>query len=235
VTRAATLVAAAVVLAAGIALAPPAGATTKQFCAAYKPFNLRYAELFEKGVPSTRAVKAADDDLDELVTRVERAAPKAVTADVRRVATLFHDGLDKVVSTIVAGDTGFANALYDIDEWALGHCPYRVVDVTAVDFGFQQLPKSVPTGFVAFRVGNDSSQDHLFMVVRLKGDVTPAELATLATGDFLSRVEVVAAPVTAPPGLHVANYAQITKPGRYAAVDPNFLAEQMVTPFRVSR
>jgi hypothetical protein len=229
-----TVVTAAAV-AAVTGIAPAAGATTKQFCAAYKPFNLRYAAQFEAGVPTAAKVAAADDELDALVTRVEKAAPKAVADDVQTVAALFHRGLAKVVATVVAGNKDYGNALYRVDEWALDHCDYRVLDVTAFDFGFRGIPKTVKPGFVAFGVGNDSEQDHLFMVVRMKGDLTAEDLASLTVNELLQRVEVIAAPVTAPPGLRVANYAQIDRPGLYAALDPNFLDRKMIAEFRVAK
>jgi hypothetical protein len=222
------------VLAVAALQAAPAGATTKQFCAAYKSWDLLYAEQFVAGTPSDQQIAAVDDRLDALVTRLERTAPKRIAADVQTIADRFHAGFAQVVSALRAGDGKLGDAFYAVDNFALNSCDFRVVDVTAADFRFRGVPKSIAPGFVAFAVGNDSPQDHFMMIVRLTGRKTVEDLTTLSFSELVRAVEVVAPPTVAPPGRRVANYAQLEKPGRYAIVDPTFLTEKMATEFRVT-
>ena len=179
--------------------------------------------------PSPEQIAAVDDELDARVSKVEHAAPKAIAADVKTVADVFHSGFANVVA---GAEPEYYDALLRIDDWALAHCGYVVVRVTARDFELRGVPKALKAGFIAFRVGNGSDQDHLFEVVRAKNGESAAQLAALPRDEALRRVDVVAAPVSASPGAHTVSYAQLG-PGRYIAIDPNFLSQQMYASFRV--
>jgi hypothetical protein len=221
------------ILAVGsIGLTSAGAASTKRFCDAYKEFNLLYGEQYNDGQPTPEAIAAVDATLDARVTAVEKAAPREIANDFEVVATVFHSGFANVTTV---SDPAFDAAYNATDQWALAHCHYRVVDVTAADFSFAGLPKKLTPGFVAFGITNTSEQTHSFGVVRAKGNETAAEIAALPIAEALKRVDVIASPVIVTPGSTTANYAQITKPGRYGVYDPNFLSQGMYAEFVVKR
>ncbi len=95
--------------------------------------------------------------------------------------------------------------------------------------------RALKPGFVAFDVKNAGTQDHGTAIVRIKGKETAAELAALPLDQAIQKVAIIAPTVTAAPGKTIVNFALITRPGRYGAVDPAFLTQQMYSEFTVKK
>jgi hypothetical protein len=208
--------------------------TTKQFCNAYKTFNLLWGAQFNSGAAPTPAqIAAVQPKFDKVVASVTKTAPAAITADIKIVADTFNSGFANVVALQGQALVTFSRAAYAADQGAITHCGYKVIDVTASDFTFTGLPTTLKPGFVAFNIKNDAAQLHRFAVVRLMGNDTAAEVAALPPAQAIKRVEVIDSGGIIVRGFPFVTYAQFTKPGRYGAVDSSFLAQKMYVQFTV--
>lgn len=97
-----------------------------------------------------------------------------------------------------------------------------VIEVTAVDFGFEGLPETIPAGTTLNLVNESPSELHELVAIRLPDDedrtveelvASPEELATIFSG--------VTTVITAPPGedgMAVEGTGRLDEPGRYAII-----------------
>ncbi|MCJ7671273.1 MAG: hypothetical protein MUP67_04405, partial [Acidimicrobiia bacterium] len=162
-----------------------------------------------------------------------KSAPPAITNELKLMADRLHAGLGGIIAN---SDPAFFYDSFDAaDQWAIKHCAYRVLNITADDFSFKGVPKTVKPGFVALNVKNVAPTSHGIVVVRATGTETAAEIAALPLEEALTKVEVIASGVSAGAGKTVVNYADFKKPGRYAVVDPGHLAEKMYAEFKVKK
>jgi hypothetical protein len=225
--------AAAVVLLASPAAAaaeqPSSTARTARFCDAYRAFNVFYSSQYLDGNPTPEQVRLAQPRFDRLADALDRDAPRSIDAFVATVTDAFRAG------GAIAIDPTVSRAFGAVDRWAITHCDYTVLDVVAREFSFDGVPRKLAPGFVAFDVRNQGTQDHMLAVVRPKGGVTLAQLAAVSPEQALDQVDVIAPGVFAAAGKRVANFAQLTRPGHYAVVDPDHLADRMYAEFVVTR
>jgi hypothetical protein len=223
-----------VVVVAGVIFSAPVGAaTTKQFCAAYKKFVLAYGVPFNAGNPTAEQIAAVQPELDALIDTVQTTAPPAIADETQLMADQLHAGFGAIVAN---PDPAFFYDAFDAaDQWAIKHCGYKVITVTADDFTLRGIPKTASPGFVAFNIKNVAPDQHTVVIIRATGSETAAELAALPLAEALKKVEVIASGVTIDPGKTTVNYAAIKKPGRYAAVDPEHLGEKMYAEFTVKK
>jgi hypothetical protein len=210
--------------------------TTKQFCNPFKTFNLLWGAQFNSvgAAPAPGQIAVVQPKFDKLVASLAKTAPAAIAADIKIVADTFNSGFANVVALQGQALLTFFRADSAADQWAITHCGYKVIDVTASDFTFTGLPTTLKPGFVAFNIKNDAAQLHRFAVVRLMGNDTAAEVAALPLAQAIKRVEVI--PIRGfilVRGFPSVTYAQFTKPGRYGAVDSSFLAQKMYVQFTV--
>lgn len=224
-----------VVVVAGILFVAPVGAApTKPFCAAYKQFVLAFGASFNAGNPTAEQIVALQPKLDALIDTVQRTTPSVLIADeTRLMAERLHANFGAIVSN--PDPAFFFDALDTTDQWAIKHCRYKLVLVTADDFTLKGVPKTIKPGFVAFRIKNIAANRHTVLIVRATGSETAEELLALPVAEALKKVEVIASAITVGPGKIAVNYADIKEPGRYAAVDPEHLAEKMYAEFTVGR
>src|SRR6056297_363938 len=99
----------------------------------------------------------------------------------------------------------------------------EVVEVTAIDYAYVDLPAEVPVG-TGFELVNDSDTEvHEFVAVRLADDEARpvADLVQLPPEEFGALLADVETVIVAPPsgeGLVVEGTGVLTEPGRYAIV-----------------
>lgn len=98
----------------------------------------------------------------------------------------------------------------------------RVIEVTAVDFGFEGLPETIPTGSTLTLVNESQVELHELVAVRLPDgeERTVGELLE-SPEDLAAYFASVATVVIAPPGeggIVVEGTGRLDEPGRYAIV-----------------
>ncbi|HUR18524.1 MAG TPA: hypothetical protein VMZ51_06255 [Acidimicrobiales bacterium] len=155
----------------------------------------------------------------QLVPLVEQAratVPAAITADVEVLA----DSIGMIARTgdFSAFDTPKVEAASDrAHAYELGHCGWKKVAVTAVDYAFQGISDSLPAGVTSFELANEGREPHEITVLRINDDVqlSAKEIVELPGEASGTKVEPVAHDF-ADPGGHGAALVDL-KPGRYFA------------------
>jgi hypothetical protein len=123
-------------------------------------------------------------------------------------------------------------------------CGYEEVDVNAIDYGYENVPETVPAGVVSIAMTNEGNEQHEMILFRRgDGETRPVEdLLALPEDEFGQVMTFTSANVVEPGATGVAN-AELT-PGGYVGIcflpvgggeegPPHFL-EGMVTEFEVS-
>jgi uncharacterized cupredoxin-like copper-binding protein len=91
----------------------------------------------------------------------------------------------------------------------------RSVDVTAVEYAFEGVPETLPSGNVAFSFSNEGEEVHEMLMVRYKEETTTIEdLLELSDRQAQKKIEFLGASF-GPPGAEDTETKALT-PGKYA-------------------
>jgi hypothetical protein len=212
-------VVAAVLVVPLLSMAPASAASnTKKFCAVNLKINLAFDALGAQsngGQPPAAAIAQAKATIVPLVQQAQQLAPSALT-------TAVHTAGDPIINNFEAAIQGppqgpQAVASKTIDKYAVAHCGYHVVRVSAKEFAFKGIPSTIPTGTTIFQLKNVGAQAHEIIVVRIKTKDTVKQLLKLSDQEATKRIETITQ-TAANPGDTAFAYAKISKRGRYAAV-----------------
>jgi hypothetical protein len=224
-----------------MAMATPAvaqgGGDQEAFCKSVADISLVFNTIEDQ--PS----KKQQRKLARLADRVESNAPSELNAPVTTAVEAVRSGN--------FDDPAVFEAIGTVDQWVVDNCGYAVHPVTAVEYEFQGMPSSVDTGINLFDFDNQGAEIHEIVIVRIKGDETAEELLDLPEKQVEKKVEFIAATGAAQGETSVV-YADLKRPGRYAAVcfvpvgatseeaaqdaeGPPHAVEGMVTEFEVER
>jgi uncharacterized cupredoxin-like copper-binding protein len=191
-----------------------AGAATDSGAKKFCDLNFRISQTFneqpDQDAPA-KAQNAFEKKLNAVLTKAEKVAPSAISNEVTTAVTALKDDLNRAFEDPAVGE-----AVGAIDEWAVENCGYEVVDVSLVDYAFEGVPDTMPTGKSVFNLTNDGADSHEMIVFRLKTDTPLDELLALDQDEAEKQIEFIAAGF-AEPGDTGTAYADLKKPGRYAA------------------
>jgi hypothetical protein len=170
---------------------------------------------------------------------VEAAAEEdAVLEPALEVQALVEEsGADVDVDAVVA-------AYNDVVGPTHTECGYEEVDVEAIDYGYENVPETVPAGVVSIALTNAGNEQHeMILFRRADGETRPVEdLLALPEEEVEQFLTFTSANVVEPGATGVAN-AELT-PGGYVGIcflpvgggeagPPHFL-EGMITEFEVT-
>jgi hypothetical protein len=178
-----------------------------------------------------QAFREAHEDEAEIPAFVEeRIEPNLALigdnkpADIAEQVNTMTDAVERVTTT---GDfTAFetpeflaaSEAVYSSLDDA---CDANVVDVSAVDYGYEGVPATLPAGTTSFVMVNDSAagEAHEFSLVKLSDDtdLTLEDLLELPEAEAEQHIERFAGGVFAPAGAAAGTATELT-PGRWAYV-----------------
>lgn len=188
------------------------------FCDALVEFNgaVSSVELDESSTPED--VTAAGEQLAPLFATIAAEAP----ADLADTA----DELNETVQPLTEGDAEAFNQDSTFETYgefvgsAIEACEFDTVDVTGVDYAFEDVPETIEAGTVAFNFTNatEAEEDHEMIVFRRADGVTLGfeELLELGEEESADKIEFKTA-AFAPPGGEGATLAELD-PGAYAMV-----------------
>jgi uncharacterized cupredoxin-like copper-binding protein len=205
-------------LVAGLILAsssPAAAADKKAFCATNVKMNLALVQLFASGngqSPSAAQVQQAQGPILALVDQAVTTAPADIVDQVKIVANALHANFQAGLN-----DPAVSTASSKIDDYAVKNCGYPVLNVTAAEYKFKGVPKTLKTGVVLVNFKNAGSESHEINIQRFKTSDTLKTLLALPKGQAKTRLEPQGN-TGADPGQTSVGYFQFTKPGRYVAV-----------------
>lgn len=163
------------------------------------------------GRPKRKDVRA----LEAALVRIEATTPPELAANVQAAAAAVRNGIQTRQDP--SEDPNLEPNLRAINEYRYNSCGYTQLDVTGIEYQFQGLPGSVPTGPVAIRFTDAGAEVHELVVARLKSKDTLKKTLGLPEKERAKKLEFLA-------GTRVAqgqsNYviADLKKPGRYGVV-----------------
>lgn len=144
------------------------------------------------------------------------AAPEEIAPEVETLVGLVREGLE-------TGDDTTSNPEYleadeSIDVFVVDSCGYDTVEVSAVEYAFENLPTTLPAGRTAFAFTNDGEEIHEMVLFRINDDVTETleELLALSEEESLAKVQFTGVMFSAQGGTDTETL-ELT-PGRYAAL-----------------
>ena len=237
----ARLLATSIAVAIGLGTTLPAGAQSsgdqEAFCESVTDISLLFNTIEEE--PS----KKQQRQLGRLTDRLESTAPTELSAPVATAV--------EAVRTGAFDDPAVFEAISTVDQWVVDNCGYPVHPVTAIEYAFEGMPASVDSGINLFEFDNQGAEIHEIVIVRIKGDETAEELLELPDKQVEKKLQFIAA-TDAAQGETSVVYADLKKPGRYAAVcflpvgaiseeaaeeaeGPPHAVEGMITEFEVER
>jgi hypothetical protein len=203
----------------------PASASS-QFCSDYLAVSIGFLKSPITGDDtamksmSKDAITAEAQKLVDSVAALKASAPTELADPLTKVLTV----LDEVVTTGDASKIQSSDLMSQggaVDVWAVGHCGWPQVSVTATDYAFAGIPATIPAGVTGFLMTNQSTaEQHVLLIARRKpGSTTPTKDLMGMQGDvFASDLELVAATGAEPGG--TAGAAADLTPGDYIAFCP---------------
>ncbi len=187
------------------------------FCDGVAEFNTAVFEVeLEEDTPEEDVI-AAGEMLAPLATTLVDNAPDDladVTAEVNDFIQPLKEG-DAAPFNEDATFEIYSSFLSD----AVDACEFDTVDVTGVDYAFEDVPETIEAGTVAFKFTNAAeSEEHEMIVFRRADGVTLGfeELLELGEEESAEMIEFKTA-AFAPPGGEGATLAELD-PGAYAMV-----------------
>jgi uncharacterized cupredoxin-like copper-binding protein len=218
---AAVLVIWALVL-AGIPVAGPAAAgqagDLKTFCRTV--IDLTQLVAVEGAIPDEDAppkkIAKFERRLAKVLNRAERTAPPEIVNDVSFASELTY--LDVRESP---GVLGIAEPIQAIKRFVADECGFKRVTVTAREYEFQGIPKTLRTGTVVFELRNEGSEVHEMGFGRIKGDASLEAVLELPESERvrLNRIQELGLRAVAAPGESDVALVTFTRPGRYSVAD----------------
>lgn len=188
------------------AVAQPAPGATA-FCDAALTTDKAADKALGGGKPKQKDVQA----LDTALAQVESTAPSELTATVQAVAAAVRTGIQSQKDP--SQDPTFVQNLNAIDEYRYNSCGYQTADVTATEYEFAGLPKTLTPGPVAIKLADTGAELHEMQVFRLKTkDSVKKVLQEGKKGE--KKMEVVGSGFVMQ-GKTDYIIADLTKPGRY--------------------
>lgn len=207
---------------AGLPAAEPAAAgpagTLRTFCRTV--VELTELVAVEGAIPDEdapqRKIAKFETRLAKLFNRAERTAPPEIVNDVSFASELTY--LD-VRGT--PDDLGIAEPIGAIKRFVADECGFKTVTVTAREYEFEGIPKTLRTGTVVFELRNEGSEVHEMAFGRIKGDAPLEALLALPEEErvSLNRIQELGLRAVAAPAESDVALVTFTRPGRYAVAD----------------
>ncbi len=173
---------------------------------------------FETATPEEIAA-ATEEFATELEPKLDAAletAPDEIASEVETLVGLVREGLESGDDT--SSDPEYMAADESIDVYVAESCGYDTIDVSAVEYAFQNLPSTLPAGRTAFAFTNEGEEIHEMVLFRINDDVTETieELLALPEEEALGKVVFAGVTFSAQGGTDTETIE--LAPGRYGAV-----------------
>jgi hypothetical protein len=163
---------------------------------------------------ATEITKAyAEEDLLPVIDDLAAASPEEL---VDEVATL-HTFAERAAETGELDDVSpeLESALEALNAYGAESCEWNDVTVTAVDYAFENVPKTLEAGVTRFTLVNTGTEIHEMVLFRVNDGVSLSleELLALPEEEVFGQI-TFSTYATAPPGQSGSGVGNLT-PGRY--------------------
>jgi uncharacterized cupredoxin-like copper-binding protein len=195
------------VFAAGAVMfgAAQVGVAQENDVAAFCKVNFALDREFNKDRPNLRKV-------NRLLDRVAEVAPAELAGAVGVAVPAFKEDPEAAFE-----DPAVEDAVGEIEAFEYANCTDAQVDVTLQDYQFVGMPEEIEKGTVGFRLVNEGTELHEFIVFRLTGDDTLEEVLELPEDEAGEQVTEVGAGFVEP-GTTGYTTMKLKKTGRYGVV-----------------
>lgn len=192
-----------------------ASGTNDEFCGAVVDFNSAVTEVDLSESSSEEDVKATGEQLAPLFDTIASEAPDDLADTANE--------LNESVQALTEGDAEAFNADSTFETYteflggAIEACEFDTIDVTAVDYAFEDVPETIEAGTAAFGFTNASeAEDHEMTILRKADGVTLSfeDILALPEEEAMAQATFVGG-TFAPPGGEGSTLAQL-EPGAYA-------------------
>ena len=145
------------------------------------------------------AIQAADPEIEQTITDL-KASAQAQIADPETEGS--DETLDLYRNTIT---------------WVGDNCDVETLDVTAVDFRFEDVPDELSTGYHVVDFTNSGTENHEMFAFRIDDESIESvtDIFELPEDEVFSKITPVNAVYATPGSSDVASW-NVTEPGRYA-------------------
>ncbi|HEY3096570.1 MAG TPA: hypothetical protein VGK05_07000 [Acidimicrobiia bacterium] len=161
------------------------------------------------------AARPKQKDLQALVaafTQVQGGAPAELTASVQEAADAARNAAQ--AGKDPSQDAAFLRNLNAINEYRYNSCGYQTVDVTATEYEFVGLPKTVKPGPVAIKLTDTGAELHELASFRLKTKDSVKKVLGLSNKEQNSKIERTGGTIVLQ-GDTTYVVVDMSKPGRY--------------------
>jgi len=211
------------------------------FCGAVVDFNTAVREIELDDTSSEADITAAGEQLAPLSETIASDAPDEI-ADAAEEIDAAIQGLTDGDPTAFSQDSMF-ETYTGMLAGAIEACEFETVDVTGVDYAFEDVPEAIDAGTVAFAFTNAGEEEHEMLIFRKADGVAESFDEIFAGPEEEAEEKIEFSGVTfAPPGGESSTLAELTA-GDYAMVcfipvgggedGPPHLAEGMLQEFTV--
>lgn len=154
--------------------------------------------------------------LEPLLAEVEDTAPEELSEDVTSSTETIREALSTGDPSATEGPE-FQQADDNIDEYMLAECGFEQLEATGVDYEYEGLPDTVPTGVVAVTFTNEGTELHEIGIARINDDVTMPveELLAQPEDQVFSMIQLMGI-TFAMPGESETTFMRLEE-GRYGA------------------
>lgn len=201
------------VVGALLGIAPAAAQPTPEitaFCdAALATDKAAGKALVEK--PKQKDIQALENALNQ----IESTAPPEVAANVQAAVAATRTAIQSRKDPF--DDPTFEQNLSAIDQYQYNSCGYTQLDVTGIEYEFQGLPKTLPTGKVAIRFTDTGAELHELAIARLKTKDSLRKILGMSEKEQRKKIEEVGG-TFARQNETTYTVADLSKPGRYGVV-----------------
>jgi hypothetical protein len=195
-----------------VGIAPAAAQPTPEvtaFCEAALTTDKAADKVFASERPKQKDIEAFQSAL----TQIESTAPPEVAAAVQAAAASVRTAIQERKDPF--DDPTFEQNINAIDEYRYNSCGYRQLDVTGVEYAFENLPKTLPDGTVAIRFTDTGAELHELAIYRVKSKDSVKKIVGQSEKEQRKKLEEVGG-TFAMQGQTTYTIAELTKPGRYA-------------------
>lgn len=199
------------------AIAAAAGATggLKAFCQARVDIEKVFSQApFGEEEPDPDELEEFQNELFPLLDQLSQNAPPELAAQVATVTGALRQSAETGADPF--GDPAVQEAGQAVNEYVIANCGFEVVDVTAREYEFEGVPKTVKAGTVAFNLTNEGAEVHELVIFRIKGDESLKEILKLPEKKQEKKVQFLGG-IFAPQGVTDATILEL-KPGRYGVI-----------------
>jgi hypothetical protein len=197
-----------------LGIAPAAAQTTPEitaFCEAARTTDKAADKLFASERPKQKDIQAFETAL----TQQESTAPPEVAANVQAAATSVRTAIQSRQDPF--DDPTFEQNINAIDQYRYNSCGYTQLPVTGIEYEFQGLPRTLPTGTVAISFTNPGAELHELAIYRIKSKDSLKKIVGLSEKEQRKKLEEIGG-TFAIQGQTTYTIAELSKPGRYGVV-----------------